>query len=179
MGIYQNVTDTAEPRIYVVCLAAYNAGRLHGEWIDATQDIEQIQDDINAILQSSPVEGAEEWAIHDYEGFGCVSISEYEGIQSVHDIANFLTEYTEFGAALLDYWCGDIEDAKKAAEDSYHGLYDSVADYAQIIIEDTTEVPEHLQYYIDYERLGRDMESNGEIYTLELSYQNVHIFCAH
>ena len=30
-------------RIYVADLAAYNAGYLHGVWIDASQDLEDIQ----------------------------------------------------------------------------------------------------------------------------------------
>lgn len=36
-----------EIRIYVACLAAYNNGKLHGVWIDATDDIDDIQDQIN------------------------------------------------------------------------------------------------------------------------------------
>jgi len=36
-------TATDTPRIYVACLAAYNAGKLHGEWIDADQDAEAIR----------------------------------------------------------------------------------------------------------------------------------------
>lgn len=53
-----------EIRIYVACLAAYNSGYLHGVWIDATAEIDDIQDQINSmlessfVLQSSPVEGA-------------------------------------------------------------------------------------------------------------------------
>lgn len=31
------------PRIYAACLAAYNSGRLHGRWIDATQDPEETR----------------------------------------------------------------------------------------------------------------------------------------
>lgn len=53
-----------EIRIYVACLAAYNSGNLHGVWIDATADIDDIQDQINSMLESSPVEDAEEYAIH-------------------------------------------------------------------------------------------------------------------
>ena len=30
------------PRIYVACLAAYNGGTLHGEWIDADQSADDI-----------------------------------------------------------------------------------------------------------------------------------------
>jgi antirestriction protein len=161
-------------KIYVADLKAYNNGKLHGVWIDAMAD--DIQDQINDMLKLSPEDFAEEWAIHDYEGFGNVSLSEYQGIESVHEIACFLYEYDEFGAALLDHFCDNLEDAKKAAEDGYHGCYESLADYAQTITEDTTEIPSHLQYYIDYERLARDMEMNGDVFTIETGYRKVHVF---
>ena len=48
------------PRIYVACLAAYNSGCLHGCWIDATQDLEDIKSQISGVLVASPIEGAEE-----------------------------------------------------------------------------------------------------------------------
>ena len=59
-----------KPMIYVACLAAYNAGHLHGEWLDAAREAAEIQEDIRAILQSSPVDSGGDFAIHDYEGFG-------------------------------------------------------------------------------------------------------------
>jgi antirestriction protein len=65
-----------EIRIYLACLAAYNNGKLHGVWIDATNDIDDIQDQINEMLESSPEEDAEEWAIHDYESYGFYKVSE-------------------------------------------------------------------------------------------------------
>ena len=37
-----NAPPDGSPRIYVACLAAYNAGRLHGRWIDANQSAEDI-----------------------------------------------------------------------------------------------------------------------------------------
>jgi antirestriction protein len=40
-------------RIYVACLASYNAGCLHGAWIDCT-DLDSMQDQVNAILRASP-----------------------------------------------------------------------------------------------------------------------------
>lgn len=43
----------SDNRIYVACLASYNNGVLHGKWIDATADVEAMQDDINEILRSS------------------------------------------------------------------------------------------------------------------------------
>ena len=58
------------PRIYVACLSSYNAGRLHGRWIDCDQTAEEIREEIRLMLEESPEPWAEEWAIHDYEGFG-------------------------------------------------------------------------------------------------------------
>lgn len=37
------------------------------------------------------------------------------------------------------------------------------AHYAQEMIEETTQIPENLRYYIDYEAIARDMRLNGEI----------------
>ena len=51
-------------RIYVACLAAYNNGYLHGRWIDATLGESHIWDETRAMLAASPIEEAEEWAIH-------------------------------------------------------------------------------------------------------------------
>ncbi|MDT9165744.1 antirestriction protein ArdA, partial [Escherichia coli] len=61
--------NTNPPRIYVACLAAYNNGILHGAWIDAAREPWAIYDDIRRMLRASPITDAEEWAIHDYEGF--------------------------------------------------------------------------------------------------------------
>ncbi len=38
---------SAEIRIYVADLAAYNSGHLHGVWIDATLDTDYIQDQVS------------------------------------------------------------------------------------------------------------------------------------
>jgi antirestriction protein len=168
-----------EIKIYVADLAAYNNGKLHGVWIDATQELDDIQDQINEMLAESPEELAEEWAIHDYEGFGNYSVSEYEGIQSLHEIACFIEEHGEIGSELLGHFGDDLDDAKKAIEENYSGCYASLADYAQELTESTGDIPKHLEFYIDYERMGRDMELSGDIFTIETAHDEVHIFWAH
>ncbi|PCI97248.1 MAG: antirestriction protein [Alphaproteobacteria bacterium] len=164
-----------EIRIYVACLAAYNGGRLHGVWIDATGELEEIQEQVNVMLKESPEPDAEEWAIHDYEGFGGYGVSEYSGFEELHNAASFIEEYPEIGGELLEYF-SDIEEATKAAEENYCGCYKSMADYAEELTEETSQIPEHLQYYIDYEKMGRDMELNGDVFTIETGYEEVHIF---
>ena len=56
--------STSEIRIYVACLAAYNNGCLHGRWIDAMQGEDHIWLETSAMLAASPVQDAEEYAIH-------------------------------------------------------------------------------------------------------------------
>lgn len=163
-----------EIRIYVACLAAYNNGILHGAWIDATQGEEAIRDEIAAMLKASPVSGAEEYAIHDYEGFEGASVSEYEGIESVCEIAAFLAEHGALGGRLVAE-LGDLEDARRALEENYAGEYRSLADFAQELTEQSIEIPESLHFYIDYERMARDLEIN-DVMTIETGFEQVHVF---
>jgi len=168
-----------EIRIYVADLAAYNNGRLHGVWIDATEEMDDIWAQVNQMLKSSPEGFAEEYAIHDYEGFGGYRVSEYEGLESAHNVAVFIEEHGEIAGELLNNFGGDLEDAKKAIEENYSGCYKSLAEYAEELTEQTAEVPENLAFYIDYERMGRDMELGGDFYTIETGFEEVHVFWTH
>ncbi|MEZ4713125.1 MAG: antirestriction protein ArdA [Caldilineaceae bacterium] len=115
-----------------------------------------------------------EWAIHDYDGFYSLRLSEWEGFQDVHDMALFIAEHGRLGAELLAY--DGIDHAQGMMADGYAGCYKSVADFAQELTEDTTEIPENLIYYIDYERMGRDLEMSGDIFIIETAHDEVHIF---
>nr|WP_234410140.1 antirestriction protein ArdA [Pseudomonas putida] len=159
-----------EIRIYVANLAAYNAGHLHSVWINATLELDDIQAQVSAMLAASPVEGSEEYAIHDFEGFGCYRLGEYEGLERAHEVARFIEEYPEFGGALLTHF-NDLEQTRKAAEEDYCGCYSSLADYAQELTEETTRIPQHLAMYIDYRAMARDMEYSGDVFTLETGFE--------
>jgi hypothetical protein len=60
------------------------------QWIDADQDADAIHNEIRSMLARSRESVAEEWAIHDYEGFFGLHLHEYESIERVADIANFI-----------------------------------------------------------------------------------------
>ncbi len=168
-----------ETRIYVADLAAYNNGKLHGVWIDATQELEDIQEQIHNMLAESPEEFSEEYAIHDYEGFNGYGLSEYEGIERVQELASFIEEHPGIAGELLNYFGGDLDDSKKAIEENYCGCHQSLADFAEGLTEETTQIPDYLFFYIDYERMGRDMELNGDVYTIETAFDEIHIFWNH
>lgn len=163
-------------RIYVACLASYNNGTLHGEWIDATQGQDAIWRDVSQMLLRSPAEYAEEWAIHDYEGFGDIQLSEYVSFETVATYAAFIEEHCDLGAKLISYF-GNFEDAEKAINDHYAGQYDSLSDYAEQLTEETTKIPEPLRFYIDYEKMARDLEIN-DVLAIQ-SGHSVHVFWRH
>ncbi|OLZ74227.1 hypothetical protein AV521_00575 [Streptomyces sp. IMTB 2501] len=107
-------------QIYAACLASYNNGMLHGEWIDATQDPDSINREIQLMLEASPIPGAEEFAIHDYEDFGGIQLGEYESIDDLHLIALALDD---FPAVVVAHFHGEVsvEELYETCEDRFIG----------------------------------------------------------
>ena len=178
MGAF-TTKQNEQPRIYVACLAAYNSGILHGVWIEAAQEPWAIYDEVQAMLAASPIAGAEEWAIHDYEGFGGVRIEEYASFDHVSGLAAFVAEHGALGVALLEYCSGELDEAREAIEDRHLGSYASLADYVQEVTEDSTAIPHALRYYIDWRAIARDAEINGDLFTVQTAWDAVHVFAGH
>lgn len=119
------------PRIYVASLSDYNAGRLYGAWLDADQETDQLLAEVAVMLATSPKPGAEEWAIHDYEGFGAVELSEYESLENVTRLARGIAEHGPAYAAWAA-WVGLAEAAPEAGfDDAFLGHWQSVEEYAE------------------------------------------------
>ncbi|MFD9563366.1 antirestriction protein ArdA [Streptomyces sp. NPDC059994] len=107
-------------QIYAACLASYNNGILHGEWIDATQDPDSIGHEIQLMLDASPIPGAEEFAIHDYDDFGGLELGEYESLENLHLIALALDD---FPAVIVRHFHGEVEvaDLYETCQDRFIG----------------------------------------------------------
>lgn len=178
---------TTEFRIYVASLSDYNNGFLHGQWIDVT-DADTIREEIAAMLADSPsakLDGfpAEEWAIHDFEGFGPLRLSEYEDIEEIVALAEAAEEH---GGAFLA-WAAYESDNRDCRdfEDAFLGEWDSVADYVQDFWEQCGGLPDapngswwHPANYIDWQAMGRDLEMSGDVWTVE-STSGVWVFSNH
>jgi antirestriction protein len=172
------MTDTNEtPRIYIACLAAYNNGKLHGEWIDANQDADDIFTEIKSMLAESPEPDAEEFAIHDYEYFHGISIHEYESIPKVAQLAQLLDEYGEPFAHYLEHIGGIDEiddDTAENFEDAYYSEYDSIADFAQERHQ-FLSIPDELKAHIDWDSVAEDMFC-GAWWSADSSKHTVYVF---
>ena len=142
-------------KIYVACLAAYNNGIMHGSWIEPTSDLDELSAEVAKILESSPTKGAEEYAIHDYDGFR--NLGEYPSLQAVCDFVS-MVESSDFDAdvvsAVVDEFSSDISTAQRVLNDN-HGIHDNFQDYADDLADEMMSCHncgdgEWIKEYFDY-----------------------------
>jgi len=158
-----------EVRIYVANLAAYNAGRLVGEWIDLPLSNEELREKIQSILDAwndgfSP---SEEWAIHDYEA--PFEIGEYESPYKVNEWAEKLSSINEDEEVISAIFGGfSIKEALEILENGEYRVYNDcndMADVAYAWYEETGRLAEIENVlpvsYVDWDAIGRDMELEG------------------
>ncbi|HXE54663.1 MAG TPA: antirestriction protein ArdA [Tepidisphaeraceae bacterium] len=160
-----------------------NAGTLHGRWIYADEGADEIHRQIREMLSESEEEIAEEWAIHDYDGFGNVQLTEYEDVSRVAELAALIAEHGGLFASLAAHFGGTsgIEDAQRYMEEGYCGAFDSLEEYAEQFVDECysseiEKLPEFIRYHIDYQGIARDLELNGDVFTIEHDHR-VHVFC--
>jgi antirestriction protein len=171
------------PRIYVADLASHNQGIQHGLWIDADQEAEGLQADIEALLASSPTTGAEEYAIHDYDGFAGFEISEHEDLAVVSRVAQGIARHGDAFAAYVQIVGTDDRDLLDRFEDFYVGSYNNPEAWAREVGADL-EWGRHLDevvdpmlrpyLVIDYARFARDQRQNWDV--LEGIDGRTHVF---
>lgn len=152
-------------KIYVASLSDYNAGRLHGVWIDCEDlDSDEILEEIEAMLSESPEPYAEEWAIHDFES--PIPIGEYASIEEIVLISDLIKAYGEdaVSAAAICY-SSNVADMDSLLLNGFT-VWEDWDDIIDGWIE-CMEVPERLQFYIDEEAVRRDLEIEGTYIELE------------
>ncbi len=148
--------------IYLTNLGKYNEGYLIGEWIELPIDEEELQDCLDRIGIN---EEYEEYFITDYETDLPISIGEYENISSLNEMAETLLDLSEYEAnkykAILEagFWSNhnDIMDNL-----NNYNLLEEVKDsrdYGEMLINESTNIPEYIIGYIDLESYGEDMAS--------------------
>lgn len=164
-------------RFYVADLAAYNAGRLHGVWVDASTDTDEMSAAIAEMLNKSPVKFAEEWAVHDYEDMpnlgeypGLEKIAVYAALAEVADDRNIPANVLIAAMSDRGILPKDVDSALSEAEDfasdCYIGTYESWKDFAEELAYEThdmKEVPEWVINHIDWESVARDYQCSGEV----------------
>ena len=153
-----------------------------------TQDPENIREEIQQMLSTSPVsnvEACEDWAIHDYQNFAGITLHEFESIERVSALAQAIEEHGQPFAMYISYLgFDDVDRAISSFEDHYCGCFESVEDYAQDYYEQTGQL-EAIEkaglnsYYINWKAIAHDWQCNGDLLFLEESYNEIHVFYNH
>jgi antirestriction protein len=152
---------TSTPRVYLASLTDYNAGTLHGCWVDAVDEAEMWLA-VTAMLANSPEatrdNPAEEWAIHDYEGFHGDRLHEYTSLDRVALIGAAIdaTDDPEALMAWLNEDTNEVDIEERVAEftDHYQGRFSSMREWAQEWADTYQLVPEDADwpwYCIDWD----------------------------
>ena len=158
-------------QIYIACLASYNNGHLHGAWIDVSSDVDEMREGVAAVLASSPVPGAEEWAVHDYDGFP--DMGEYPGLDAIAATAELYELAAEHGIEADDFraiaanWHGRRDDIVRAL-DNFAGIFDRLRDFADELADDTLaargiKTGDFAQRHFDYESHAHEIEIEYDV----------------
>ena len=124
-----------------------------------TSDVEELSAEVAKVIETSPAEGAEEHAIHDYDGFP--DLGEYPSLQSICDFVE-MVEDSDFDAdivsAVVDEFPYDCGTAQHVLDDN-HGIHDSFQDYAdwfadQMMACHDVGDGEWIKQYFDYDKFA-------------------------
>lgn len=178
------------PRVWVGCLACYNAGRLIGEWFDAEDaptDMEG-EDGFNTRLKDGRMvddptlypehfaEGHEELWVFDHEGFNGLLTDECSPA-TARELAEQLEAVPEDQREAFGIYVGAGYDAGDF-EDAYQGEWDSLADYAQELASDFDGARFLDQWpftCIDWEHAARELEYD-DVWTERSPDGGVYVF---
>lgn len=194
---YERATEEAtstpsglNPRIWAGSLADYNNGRLHGVWLDATLDPDQLHDAIQFMLRNGYTPGAEEWGIFDYDEFGGYQVGEYTNLKTVSRIAQGVAEHGAAYAAWVELVGDESEEqlTDEAFHDHFDGEYDSLEDYVEYILDETGftaeleralhGLPEDLRHHVEVDIEGIAEEWGQGLHVVEAHGGKVWVFDA-
>jgi len=155
-------------KIHVICEESYEEnGDSSGVWIDIDDGVEEMESKIELMLENHDEWAYPRYCIDDYKGFGDYKVGFRQSIESVCEVAEFLSN-ENFKHTLLCKILDDLSlcDARELL-DNYVGEFDSLADFATRILmkkwkEEEENLPDYVKHYFDYEAYGWDLLIYGE-----------------
>ena len=167
MNTTSSATDTT-PRVWIGCLACYNAGSLVGDWFDAVAADEVTTYDIHGRASSH-----DEMWVMDHEN---IPVRGEMDPLTAAEWGRCLAEVDEHQRAALYAWVesgnyvteGDTDLPSIAGfEERYHGHWESFEDYARELADVVgllDGVPEEIARYFDWGYWTRDLAFDYSTY---------------
>ncbi len=160
--------------IFITDLQAYNEGHLVGKWIQLPLSSFELSQALSEVLNEGESicgsDNHEELFITDYEAE--IVISEYDDIYRLNELAEAVEAFSGEDVLKLKFLSHEGYNEREVINndiDSYDlDIYDyrdnkSFTDTFELLASDFVdeglfgEIPKTLEYYIDYERIARDL----------------------
>ena len=150
-------------RVYVGTYAKYNDGNLFGKWFDL-EDYTDLDEFYEACADLHADEEDPELMFQDWEGIPDGMVSECSVDPKCWSLIEAYDEFGEDTVNAYIYCFGEWN--RGDFQDRYRGEYDSWEDFAEQLVDELgylDEIPEHLRYYLDYEKYARDIRFSGDV----------------
>jgi len=168
----QQTTPTAvgDFRCYVADLAAYNSGRLIGEWIALDGlDADEMRAEVDVVIKRSPFPGAEEYAIHDWDGLPS-RFGEWPDWDAVAAYVAAMGELDDSEREAFAAYCDNLgepvsPETADGFSEAYCGCFADGEEYASLLAEELDAVPLGAAWplsCIDWAAAWRELELGGD-----------------
>ncbi|WP_369186501.1 antirestriction protein ArdA [Streptomyces sp. R08] len=176
------VLTQIQPRVWIGCLACYNAGRLVGDWYDGDTADDVTPEDLHGRATSH-----EELWVMDHDGFSGALDGECSPCEAA-EIARALSELTDDESSAFAAWFqlyaehDERDEWVEKFRDDYRGFHDSEADFAREWFEETSSEEEKARltqwpfYDIDWDRASQELFTGG--FSSEETLGGIHVFYA-
>ncbi len=160
--------------IFITDLQAYNEGTLSGKWVKLPLSDLELSQTLSEVLKEGEIvsgsESHEEVFITDYEAE--IAIGEYDDIHRLNELAEAMEAFSDEDLLKLRLLSHEGYNEREVIDnglDSYDvDIYDyssdtSFTDTYELLAYDLVnegcfgDIPSHLENYIDYSAIGRDL----------------------
>ena len=172
-------TTTLEVKIYCGTYAKYNDGSIAGQWIDVTdldksefydvcKDLHSDEEDPEFMFQDTDTECK---LLRDMISESGIDEEFWELKEEMKNLSDeHLEAFEVYVASGYDANISSFEDAFFCYINDYN-IEEAFGEYYADMTGEISEIPQHLQYYFDYEAYGKDLlsdaffEQDGYIFT--------------
>ena len=129
----EDCLEEKNPYIYVLCKGSRIEGEFYGVFIDATQNIEEIEDEIEKMLEESPSSSCNgEWIIDEYYNFCGIDddlLGSEPPLDVVIRVARFIvdTQWIRENCQCFDsYYDSIVKYTKRAIKECAANMYEKI-----------------------------------------------------
>jgi antirestriction protein len=159
------------PKIFVTYYTTTEF-RICGEWLEVNEELElQLNKQLANLGKGSF------YCVTDYDNFHGAEdwLGEYASVELIQQAADLIKQEGQLGACWINFLDGNVEKAIETFQDAYAGCYQDLEDFAREINQDK-EIPDWLEYYVNWNQMAEDLIFNGEIKVVEIGLTEVHVF---